>query len=73
MDYRPQSATLTFRKCDRRSCVNISVVDDSELERGDSFNVTLERTIGLDKKITLNPVVGGIEITDGLKLTIFTF
>ena len=33
MDYNPQSATLTFRKCDRRSCVNISVVDDSELER----------------------------------------
>ena len=33
MDYSPRSATLTFRKCDRRSCVNISVVDDSELER----------------------------------------
>ena len=54
-----------FAACQRRSCVNVTIVDDEVLEMVvESFNVTLERTPGLDNRITLNPVNGVVEIRD---------
>ena len=55
---------LSFAACQIRSCVNVSIINDIVLENVDSFDVTLERTLGLDSRITLNPVDGVIEITD---------
>ena len=55
---------LSFAACQIRSCVNVSIINDVVLENVESFDVTLERTLGLDSRITLNPVDGVIEITD---------
>ena len=41
-----------FGACEKKSCVNVSI---------ESFNVNLERTPGLDRRITLHPVEGLLE------------
>ena len=64
MDYGELSTILSFRTCGTRQCVNMSIVDDDVLENVESFDVTLERTPGLDVRITLDPVDGTISITD---------
>ena len=64
MDYLGVSIILMFEDCDRRRCVNVTIVDDEVLEMTESFTVTLERTPGLDSRITLDPVDGVVEITD---------
>ena len=53
-----------FEACDRRQCVNVTIVDDDVLERVESFDVALGRTPGLHGRIILNPVAGVIEIID---------
>ena len=44
--------------------MNVTIENDVVLEDTESFDVTLERTTGLDGRITLDPVDGEIEITD---------
>ena len=44
-----------FGACDRRICVNLTVEDDGTLEETELFEVTLERTPGLDHRILLAP------------------
>ena len=59
------STILMFEACQRRCCVNVTIVDDDVLEREvESFTVTLQRTTGLNNSITLNPVDGVVEIRD---------
>ena len=58
------STILMFEACQKRSCVTVTIVDDDILEMTESFDVTLERTPGLDSRITLRPVDGVVEITD---------
>ena len=55
---------LSFAACQIRSCVNVSIINDIVLENVESFDVTLDRTTGLDSRIALEPVDGVIEITD---------
>ena len=60
-----------FEECERRRCVNVTIVDDEVLERTmESFDVTLERTTGLDNRIAFNPAKGMIVIreNDGMFL-----
>ena len=64
MDYVDFHTILSFDSCQRRSCVNVSIVDDGTLELMESFSITLERTPGLDDRIDLDPVDGVVEITD---------
>ena len=64
MDYINVSTILAFDTCDTRQCTEIPIVDDMIVELTESFFVTLERTPGLDSRITLDPVDGEIEITD---------
>ena len=49
-----------FAACDKRSCVNVTIID----EGNKSFNVTLEKTPDLDSKITLDSLVGLVEIRE---------
>ena len=65
MDYVSVYTILKFDTCDTRQCTEIPIVDDMIAELTESFFVTLERTPGLDSRITLDPVKGEIEITDG--------
>ena len=64
MDYDSLSEILGFGPCDTQQCTEITIVDDMIVELTESFFVTLERTPGLDSRITLDPVDGEIEITD---------
>ena len=65
MDYIGVSTILMFETCDRRHCVNVTIVNDDVLERYvESFDVTLERTPGLDSRIRLDPVDGVVRIID---------
>ena len=64
MDYGNISTILMFDSCDKKSCVNISIVDDDVIEDTESFSVLLAETPGLDVRITLDPVEAEIEIID---------
>ena len=71
MDYVDFHTTLTFAPCQMRSCVNVSIVDDDVLELTESFSITLERTLGLDDRIDLDPFDGEVEITDNDGMFVF--
>ena len=64
MDFDHASNTLTFGACNTLQCTEIVIVDDMMLELTESFSVTLERTAGLDNRITLDRVDVEVEITD---------
>ena len=55
---------LSFAACAQRSCTNVNIVDDLVDEPTESFFVTLERTLDLDRRIQTDPVDGVIEIED---------
>ena len=64
MDYIGLSMDLSFAACETRQCVNITIVDDFVDEPDEEFDVTLERTIGLDPRISLRPVNAMVLIED---------
>ena len=64
MDYIRLSMDLSFAACETRQCVNITIVDDFVDEPVEEFDVTLERTIGLDSRISLRPVDARVVIHD---------
>ena len=47
-----------FAACVTRSCVNVTIVNQS-------FNITLKKAPDMDSRITLDPLVGLVEINDG--------
>ena len=53
MDYTALSEVLMFAACERRRRVSIIIQEDGVPEQLESFFVTLERTTGLDSRITL--------------------
>ena len=65
LDYEAVDTILMFRSCETRVCTNITIVDDNVAELTERFFVRLGRTVGLDTRITLDPVEAEIEITDG--------
>ena len=64
MDYIAFSMDLSFAACETRQCVNITIVDDSVEEPVEEFDVTLERTMGLNPRIRLRPVDARVVIHD---------
>ena len=54
-DYSLGTEVLTFPACTLRQCVNVSIIDDMLQETNESFSLTLERSPGLDSRITLDP------------------
>ena len=65
MDYSSVPTPLKFDSCETRQCTNITIMNDMLVENTESFSVTLVRTADLDTRITLDPDVGEIVITDG--------
>ena len=55
-------STITFGACDNQKCVNISIIDDQEVEFPEYFRVILQGTPGLSKAVTLNQTDGEIWI-----------
>ena len=64
MDYLELNTTLSFATCETRRCMNVTIVDDLVDEPLEFFNYTLERTSGLEMRISLDPIDGLISITD---------
>ena len=55
---------MNFAACETRQCVNVTIVDDTPNEPVDVFDITLERTLGLDTRISLDPVDARVVIYD---------
>ena len=64
MDYGARDVILQFVACDTRKCMNVTIVDDIQVEPDESLTYHLARTPGLDSSIQLDPVNGEIEIVD---------
>ena len=64
MDYGALCTILAFAACETRQCVNMTIVDDFEVEPNEDFLYTLERAPGLNSDIRLNPVEGEVIIFD---------
>ena len=62
-DYIPVSQNLTFLN-ERQKCVDITIINDTSLEKPESFYLTLTRTEGLDERINFTSDEGVITITD---------
>ena len=60
-DYFSVSQDLTFSQSSSRECVNVSIVNDDELENEEEFSLTL--TTGEDR-VNLDPDSSTILITD---------
>ena len=58
------SSIVMFDACDIRCRVDITIVSDTDNEPDEMFAITLERTPGLNDRITLDPVDGMVIITD---------
>ena len=56
IDYIGLSSILNFDACETRQCVDVTIVDDTLNETVEEFDITLERTLGLDFRILLQPV-----------------
>ena len=55
---------VMFGACEKRQCVNVTIVDDFEDELNEIFIYTLEGGPGVTSDIRLNPSAGVIEIVD---------
>ena len=64
MDFDHASNIMTFGACNTLQCTEIVIMNDKIVELTESFSVTLERTAGLDNRITLGRVDGEVVITD---------
>ena len=64
MDYQGLNSILSFAACEIQRCVNVTIVDDLVDEAEEFFHFTLERTPGLDSRISLDPVDGQVFIVD---------
>jgi hypothetical protein len=63
-DYSAVAATLSFPPCSTLQCVTIAITDDSIPEPDESFSLILERSPGLDSRITLASSTGSVLIFD---------
>lgn len=64
MDYVAVSVSAQFSACSPRQCFGVSIVDDSIPEDIEFFLLRLERSLGLDSRISLDPITATVEIID---------
>ena len=65
MDYEALDVDLTFEKCMRRNCVNVTIMDNQMNETNGTFTFHLNRTTDLSPHIILDPVDGVFYYGDG--------
>ena len=53
-DYSGVPVTMTLPACESRICVNVSIKDDAVVENTESLSISLTRTTGLDRRISLS-------------------
>ena len=54
-DFKALSTEVMIRKCAKRACTNVMLVDDVQLEEDEVFMVTLERTATLEGNVNPEP------------------
>lgn len=55
LDYNElESDILTFNECQSQSCTSLSIINDDKVEDIKFFTVHLQRTVGLDERISLS-------------------
>ena len=64
IDYIGVSSIVNFAACETRQCVDLTIVNDEPKEPVEEFDITLERTVGLDTRISLLPVDARVVIYD---------
>ena len=64
MDYEPLNVTLMFAACEKRSCVDVTIVNDYDDESDENFFYALERTPDLHPIIDLDLILGEILIVN---------
>ena len=64
MDYGALDVILMFDECEKRRCVNVTIVQDLVDEPEEFFIFYLNRTTDLSPRINLDPVDGSVEIVD---------
>ena len=64
MDYEALDVILMFDECEKRRCVNVTIVQDLVDEPEEFFIFYLNRTTDLSPRINLDPVDGSVEIVD---------
>lgn len=70
-DYGEISNLILFKACDTRKCINVTIVNDDIPEGTEHFTGKLGKTANLHPRITLDPNVTRVEITDeGIQLSI---
>ena len=64
MDYGKLDLMLMFSECEKKRCINVSILQDLVDEPDEFFTFHLNRTTDLSPHIDLYPVNGRIEIVD---------
>ena len=64
MDYVTLAEVLILGACQAQHCVAVTIVDNMINEPEENFHVSLERTPGLNSRITLEPMEAVIAIID---------
>ena len=63
-DYEALNLNVTFSPCEKRRCVNVSIVDDYISEPEERFTTSLSTTPDLSHSILVHPTTGEVTITD---------
>ena len=52
-DFEVLSHEVFILKCEKRVCQNVTILDDTQLELDELFDITLERSAGLEGNIKI--------------------
>ena len=63
-DYSMSDENFRFSRCQRRDCLNITIINDCNLEDKEYFTVSLERGRGVNSKFELANLERNVSITD---------
>ena len=55
---------LRFGRCEKKKCVNVTIINDEMLEETESFNISLEGGRGVSSRFVFSPQEVSITITD---------
>ena len=64
MDYNFEPTGLRFGACERKQCVNVTIIDDEELEYTETFTIGLEKPHRFGNELELSSSIKVINITD---------
>ena len=63
-DYTAIPPVLRFGRGEKNRCANVTIINDNRLEETESFNVSLERGIGVSSRFVFDPQEVSITIID---------